>query len=71
LAYERLWRDVPGSGKKTAQNRDSFEIEADEMLAVMRQVPLIRHEVMAFYQQLRIDKKDIISDEIEKTKKNL
>jgi transcriptional regulator with XRE-family HTH domain len=47
-------------------HRDMYQKEAAEMLELMRQVPLIRHEIMAFYQQLRFDKKDVISNEIEK-----
>lgn len=55
------WEDV--QEKITADekvNQDLFQEEVEEMIKVMKKVPMIRHSVMLHYQDCKIRFKDLI-----------
>lgn len=42
--------------------------EEAELIALMRRVPLVRHSVMGHFQRFKLENRDIIDAELEKTK---
>jgi transcriptional regulator with XRE-family HTH domain len=65
-----FWKEI-GVKKVEANEKqvnDLFAQEVEEMVSLMKQIPLLRHSVMGHYQQFKVDKKDFIREELEKTK---
>ncbi|MCP4218113.1 MAG: bacteriophage CI repressor, partial [bacterium] len=45
---------------ETQTNTDSFLREIEEMKRLMQQVPIVKYQVMAYYQQVKEEQKEII-----------
>ncbi|MCP4220910.1 MAG: helix-turn-helix transcriptional regulator [bacterium] len=49
--------------ERTSTATDSFQRELDEMKLTMQRVPMIKHMVMGYYQQVKMEQKEIIDRE--------
>ncbi|MCP4217360.1 MAG: hypothetical protein GY765_22135 [bacterium] len=52
---------------KTKNASDFLLSELEEMKLLMQQVPLVRHMVMGYYQKVKVEQKEIIEQETQKT----
>jgi transcriptional regulator with XRE-family HTH domain len=60
-----FWADVVGAGKKIHPD-DLFGHEMEEMTKIMKKVPLVRHALLLYFQELKMKHKEIIREELEK-----
>ena len=59
------------TGKAESKKRESgdmFTREVEEMVYLMKHIPLVRHSVMGYYQKFKIDNQAFIDGELEKIK---
>lgn len=55
------WQDIQDKSTVNEKaNQDSFELEAEEMIRMMKKVPMIRYSVMLHYQDCKVRFKDLI-----------
>lgn len=59
------WADVIGDGKKIHPD-DLLGREIEEMTGMMKKVPLVRHALLLYFQELKVKHKEIIREELEK-----
>jgi transcriptional regulator with XRE-family HTH domain len=60
-------------GKTESQKNkssDMFEREVEELIYLMKHIPLVRHSVMGYFQKFKIDNQAFIDQELEKLKGN-
>ena len=60
-----FWADVIGGGKKIHPD-DLLGQEMEEMTKIMKKVPLVRHALLLYFQELKVKHKEIIREELEK-----
>jgi len=59
------WADVIGAGGKKHPD-DLLGRDMEEMTGVMKKVPLVRHALLLYFQELKVKHKEIIREELEK-----
>jgi DNA-binding XRE family transcriptional regulator len=58
-----FWKGEP----QEKSSVDFFTQEVEEMIDLMKRIPLLRHSVMMHYQQFKIDHKELLQEAQEKT----
>ncbi len=60
------WKDIQAKEDESKQagllRKDLFMEEVEEMVEMLKQVPMIRHSVMGHYQDCKIRYKDLIAE---------
>ncbi|MCP4220557.1 MAG: helix-turn-helix transcriptional regulator [bacterium] len=51
--------------QETERTTDSFQREMEEMKHVMQRVPIVKHKVMGYYQQVKEEQKELIHKQLE------
>lgn len=58
-----------GKGEgETNKSGDIFERDIEEMVYLMRQIPLVRYAMMDHFQRFKVDNRTVIDDELTKQK---
>ena len=60
-----FWADVIDRNEKIAPN-DVLGQEIEEMTGMIKKVPIIRHALLLYFQELKVKHKEIIREELEK-----
>lgn len=64
-----LERERVEQEKAIRRSTDVFSLEVEEMIEIMKQVPLLRHSVMGYYQRFKMKYKDLIEEQMGTEKK--
>ncbi|HLP45379.1 MAG TPA: helix-turn-helix transcriptional regulator [Candidatus Deferrimicrobium sp.] len=58
-----FWKDIQAKkDEKNLQKQDLFMEELEEMITIMKRIPMIRHSVMLHYQDCKVKHKDLIAE---------
>jgi transcriptional regulator with XRE-family HTH domain len=60
-----FWADVIDAREKIASN-DVLGQEIEEMTGMIKKVPIIRHALLLYFQELKVKHKEIIREELQK-----
>jgi len=57
------WKDIQAKkDEENLQKQDLFKEEVEEMIEMLRRVPMIRHSVMLHYQDCKVRFKDLVAE---------
>lgn len=59
------WAEVIGAGEKKHPD-DLLGRDMEEMTELMKKVPMVRHALLLYFQELKVKHKEIIREELEK-----
>jgi transcriptional regulator with XRE-family HTH domain len=57
------WKDIREE-KKTTRELESFNKELDEMISLMKRIPLLHHSIMIQFEKFKIDNKELIREHL-------
>lgn len=69
LGEGNMFRGKPGPVKaesKKETSGDIFESDVEEMVSLMRQIPLVRYSMMDHFQRFKVDNRAVIDEELSK-----
>jgi transcriptional regulator with XRE-family HTH domain len=58
------WKDIREE-KKTNRELESFNKELNEMISLMKRIPLLHHSIMTQFEKFKIDNKELIREHME------